>query len=701
MAVDNVLLRLGQAKDNLKMVRLGHPSRVEPRVLKYSMDSQVASREESAIVQDVIDELASMLARKKGGREKWMEVRLLRKEVKKRQRKIAREVVGGSSVVLSTNVGASRLTSLGSGKFDVLIIDEAGQGLEASCWIPMQFAPKLVLAGDYKQLPPTVMNDEALEGGLAYTLLDRVVDLEKSSGVRLSSFLDTQYRMNSKIMEWSSQRFYEGRLVAGESVKDLKLGEGVGIEEEDKEGDSNLLNELVWCDTNDLGMEEITLAESKLNLGEIGLVANHLAYLLSSGLVQEKEIGVITPYNAQKHALQEALNTKYPEVEIKSVDGFQGREKQVIILSLVRSNQSRSVGFLKDERRMNVSITRAKKQVYIVGDSLTLSSDPCLASLYDYVEARGYIQIVDPNDLQEVYEVSSLPGVQGRSEEKKKSSQSQQTKRERHQKVGEEQRKRDDERVVKEVQVFLESSKAFLRLSPDLNSWQRQLVHATVDKYNEGTSLESVEHVSRDHKGTRCLEMTRYAKGIKGDFTERVAPREVQDLDDQTGSLVRRTQEEKSPLSTRDKVVLHAKKKAESKLQEIDREEQKRLLDEENALKARARAEAKQKEEEAVLEKERQDLLLIEKAIKKNKRCALRGCKTNVEMVHYDCKFCTARYCITHAQQEVHGCELKVRNQRDVLPMAHKRALQGRLSSKIASKVEARKAKPKKKKKRK
>lgn len=244
--------------------------------------------------------------------------------------------------------------------FTVAVIDEAGQALEVACWGALLQAPRCILAGDHLQLPPTIVSEKAARAGLANTLLERAVDV---IGQQFVCLLNTQYRMHNLIMQWSSLHLYKGLLVAADSVKEHRLCDLPGVV-----SDHNTTAPVIFIDTASCGFEENHTDEhgSRSNLGEVELICLHIKELVASGVFPAL-IGVITPYNLQVEHLRSSIGTQWPDIEIKSVDGFQGREKEVILISLVRSNVRRAVGFLSDYRRINVALTRARRHLLIVG----------------------------------------------------------------------------------------------------------------------------------------------------------------------------------------------------------------------------------------------------------------------------------------------------------------------------------------------
>jgi DNA polymerase alpha-associated DNA helicase A len=371
ISVDNIVERLAQHK--VPMVRLGHPARLLPSVLNHSLDVLTRTSEAAGIVRDVrkeMDEKQASIRKTKSGKERkqiYTDLRELRKEYRVREKSCVENLVRGSKVVLATLHGAGGF-HLKNENFDVVIIDEASQAMEAQCWVPLLGASKVVLAGDHLQLPPTIkslnMKDEkgkrvngvkdATTGvTLETTLFDRLLKLH---GPKIKRMLTTQYRMHEKIMAFPSEELYESKLMAADSVKLRLLKDLPGV---DHTEDTN--EPLIFFDTQGGDFpekaedEEATkklssLGESKSNDGEAALVKMHVGNLVSAG-VKPNDIAVVTPYNAQLAMLSQLLKETYPEIELGTVDGFQGREKEAVVVSLVRSGGE--IGFLAEKRRLN------------------------------------------------------------------------------------------------------------------------------------------------------------------------------------------------------------------------------------------------------------------------------------------------------------------------------------------------------------
>lgn len=389
VAVDNLVERLARADPKMSVVRMGHPARLLPQVLDNSLEAHVMRSDNSSLAKDCRKDIKAANARlTKLGRKDYAERRALRselrslsKEEKQRQQKAVEEVLKHSSVVCATLTGVATF-HLRDLTFDVAVVDEAAQALEAATWAGLLKAPRAVLAGDHLQLPPTVISDEAAHKGLSRTLFER---LQGKFGSTASAMLTMQYRMNTSIMQWPSHELYQDLLTAHPSVASHTLQ---GLQEFSASIDD--VPVLLLIDTAGCNMEEQAEedGDSKRNDGEAKAVMAHIERLLGAGLAAE-HIGVITPYNGQVAALRELRGDKMSAVEISSVDGFQGREKEAIVISMVRSNDKGEVGFLSDKRRMNVAFTRARRHCAVICDSETVSKDPFLASLVTYMEAHG------------------------------------------------------------------------------------------------------------------------------------------------------------------------------------------------------------------------------------------------------------------------------------------------------------------------
>ena len=394
VAVDNLATRV-LSLGICSIVRIGHPVRVDASLLDHTLDSLVRKSDYYESCRDIESELGSMLS---VARPQWSEIRQLRKELKSRQSKSIQDVFGRSNVVFATCNGSYKIVDKffsADFKFDVCVIDECAQGLEISSWIPILQSRRVVLGGDHKQLPATVKSVEAAEEGLGISLFERVharFDNLAASPGEINNLLTVQYRMNEIIMGWSNREFYKNKLHAHESNRHWTLEPTVPA----------ILNGLidltsivkcpfVFCDTagvDGMGEQSLSSTSSKYNMGEVVVVRKYLDLVLAS-VSKSTQVSIISPYLMQTEKLKEAVDRE--EVEVSTVDSFQGRENDLIILSLVRSNPAGTVGFLSDYRRLNVAVTRARKQIMIVGDSETISHDPILKSLFEYATEFGTV----------------------------------------------------------------------------------------------------------------------------------------------------------------------------------------------------------------------------------------------------------------------------------------------------------------------
>ncbi len=392
-AVDNLLEKLLAAGE--LPVRLGHPARVQPDVRARAIDLLAEKHPDARQARKVARE-AFVLFREA---DKWTRARpepgakaALRREAREllaaarelETQAVAR-VLDEARVVCATLTGLDSQL-LGKRRFDVAVIDEACQSTEPACWVPLLRASKLILAGDHCQLPPTIISAEAAKRGLSVSLMERLIGRFGTSASRL---LTVQHRMNAAIMSFSNKEFYENRLLAHDSVNNHRLCDLPNVRAE-------AMTELPvqFIDTAGASYDEELEADSgsRRNPQEAALAAKKVRALLAAG-VHETEIGVITPYRAQVRLLRELL-AQTPGVEIDSVDGFQGREKEALVVSLVRSNVEGEIGFLADTRRTNVALTRARRKLLIIGDSATLAASGFYQRMLTHFEMIGAVTSV-------------------------------------------------------------------------------------------------------------------------------------------------------------------------------------------------------------------------------------------------------------------------------------------------------------------
>jgi len=281
---------------------------------------------------------------------------------------------------------------LGERWFDLVVIDEACQSVEPGCWQPILRCDKVVMAGDPMQLPPTVLSNDAARQGFSLSLLERQVNLH---GDKVTRLLNVQYRMHDQIMKFSSDHFYDGQLVADESVVSHRLYDLETVAENELTRDP-----VTFIDTAGAGWDEELEPDgmSKRNPQEAALVVKKVAALIESGLPAD-DIAVIAPYAAQVRLIRQLLRDRSEgadeiDIEVDTVDGFQGREKEAVVICLVRSNGEGEIGFLSDERRMNVALTRARRKLIVIGDSATLGGHEFYQTLLQYFEQQDVYHTV-------------------------------------------------------------------------------------------------------------------------------------------------------------------------------------------------------------------------------------------------------------------------------------------------------------------
>lgn len=369
VAVDNIVEKL--AKLGVKVVRMGDPARIGEHVRDHALDT-IISRDTAVRALEPLRErlIQGLLEPAEEARAK--------KEIRGAEEAARQRALDRADVVLSTHGGIRG--RVGKKPFDMTVLDEASQAQEPLSWIPLLQSKKAVFAGDPRQLPPTLHSMEAKDGGLGYTLMERLMALLPDS---LQTMLRKQYRMHRDIMTFSSEEFYDGLLVADDSVKGHRAVDLPGVK-----ADALTENPVVFIDTKGLGWRESREAggSSLFNVKEAEMTLRVVRRLEALGLKPD-QIGVISGYAAQLRRLRQEAGES--EVEMSTVDGFQGREVESLVISLVRSNDDGNVGFLKDPERLNVALTRARRALILIGDSSTLKEDPLYAKLLKYIAARG------------------------------------------------------------------------------------------------------------------------------------------------------------------------------------------------------------------------------------------------------------------------------------------------------------------------
>lgn len=411
MAVDWISEKL--VDRGINVLRIGNPTRVNDKMLGFTYERRFESHADYPqlwAIRKAIRELRKN--RKKGSENYHQKMDRLKSRAAEIELRINAELFGEARVIACTLVGSAHHLLEGM-KFGTLFIDEAAQALEAACWIPMKRASRVILAGDHCQLPPTVKSIAALRAGLGKTLMERIAE-NKPEVVTL---LKIQYRMNDEIMRFSSDWFYGGKVESAPQIKyrsvldydhpitwiDTSNEENqITIEGEDAPEDSVSTSSSVSAanQNSDLNFKEQFVGESfgRINKAEAELTLLTLAeYFTKIGkqrvLEERIDVGIISPYRAQVQYLKKLIK-KYEFfkpyrrlISVNTVDGFQGQERDVILISLVRSNDEGQIGFLKDLRRMNVAMTRARMKLIILGNKDTMTKHPFYKKLWEYVEA--------------------------------------------------------------------------------------------------------------------------------------------------------------------------------------------------------------------------------------------------------------------------------------------------------------------------
>lgn len=418
MAVDWISEQL--ADRGINVLRVGNPTRVNDKMLNFTYERRFEAHPDYPQLWAIRKALREIKGRRNGNNEnKHQKIERLKSRAIELELRIQAELFDQARVIACTLVGsASRI--LEGRRFTTLFIDEAAQALEAACWIPMRRVSRVILAGDHCQLPPTVKSIAAMKAGLGRTLMERIAE-NKPEVVTL---LSMQYRMNDAIMQFSSHEFYHGKVVSAPQVEhrsildyDLPMQ---WIDTDEEESGSHSLQDNAVTDGPDPqdkrpspatpDTQEYDHAEEmpsfreqfvgenfgRINKGEAELTLKTLKdYITKIGkqrmLDERIDIGVISPYRAQVQYLRHLVKKRdffkpfRPLITIATVDGFQGQERDVIIISLVRSNENGEIGFLRDLRRMNVAITRARMKLIILGSVSTLTRHPFYKRLWDYV----------------------------------------------------------------------------------------------------------------------------------------------------------------------------------------------------------------------------------------------------------------------------------------------------------------------------
>ena len=377
MAVDWISEKL--VDRGINVLRIGNPTRVNDKMLSFTYERRFEAHPDYPQLWSIRKAIRELRQQRKHADSWHQKMDRLKSRATELELRIRSSLFGEARVIASTLTGAANRVLEGE-KYSTLFIDEAAQALEAACWIAIRKAGRVILAGDHCQLPPTVKSIMALKGGLGKTLMERIVE-NKPETVTL---LKMQYRMNEQIMKFSSEWFYHGMVESAPTVSHR------GILDYD--------TPMMWIDTAECDGKEEFVGENfgRINRAEAELTLQTLQqYLEKIGkqriLEESIDVGIISPYRAQVQLLRKELRKReffrpYRHLlTVNTVDGFQGQERDIILISLVRSNDGGDIGFLRDLRRMNVAITRARMKLIILGSSETMTSHPFYKKLYEYV----------------------------------------------------------------------------------------------------------------------------------------------------------------------------------------------------------------------------------------------------------------------------------------------------------------------------
>uniref|UniRef100_A0A8D2JA52 DNA-binding protein SMUBP-2 n=1 Tax=Varanus komodoensis TaxID=61221 RepID=A0A8D2JA52_VARKO len=687
IAVDNLVERL--AGHQVQILRLGHSARLLESIQHHSLDAVLARGDNAQIVADIRKDIDQAFAKSrktqdKGERSHFLnEIKILRKELKEREETAITEILTQAKVILATNTGASPdgpLKLLPENHFDLVVIDECSQALEASCWIPLLKAPKCILTGDHKQLPPTILSHKAALKGLSLSLMERLI---QQYGDRVVKMLTVQYRMHQAIMQWASTEMYNGCLSAHCSVAQHLLKDLPGVTPTDETSIPLLLIDTAGCGLFEMEAED---EQSKGNQGEVRLVSLHIQALVDAG-VKARDVAVITPYNLQVDMLREVLGHKYPELEIKSVDGFQGREKEAVILSFVRSNRKGEVGFLAEDRRINVAITRARRHVTVICDSRTTGNHSFLKRLLDYMNEQGEVRTAfeylddivpenyAPKNSQGLSEqerrlkcnISPAPKADGEKPRRKPAKQMGERPAEcsvqsvaRVTAVGPEVKESSSHHKAR-ILEFLDSSETQLDFPSLLNAHDRLLIHQLAEECG-------LQHVSIGEGRERYISVRRKAaatnfslgnaKACQEELPNRPPspPKQNNGHEEQRGSG--------AGVGKVDLKTLHMERLQREKAKKEEKAKQHPELA--TSLRELTGKKHKSKENAAVktgVESATEEDFdaLISAAIKADNTCGFSKCKASVTTLGQLCLHCNKLYCLSHHIPEIHGCGEKAK----------------------------------------
>ena len=719
---------------SFRCIRVGHPARLSPAILSHSLDSVVKQSDGGSITRDIEAEIAQTQTdinksrdrnEKKALRGQW---KMLQKELRERQKKAVRDALSAASVLCCTLIGAAS-SSLASMSFDTVIIDECAQAIEAACLIPLLLCKRrLVLAGDHRQLGPVVKSKEAGGAELEVTLMDRVN--RRPDSEQLTEMLVEQFRMNEEIMQWSSDEFYQSRLTAPDDVRRRRLTDLPGVT-------SDVITQapLVFIDTAGCEMYEdeseseggaekkvdtyAMFAQSKSNKHETALIHHHITRLLACQ-VPLSSITVLSPYLAQVSALRDRLLPVYPQLEIGTIDSMQGRENDAVLISCVRSSDAggtKGVGFLSDERRLNVAITRGRRQVCVVADSETLGQDAFLKRLVNYLSNNERVEYISAVEYQDgatnagvaVPQVVTVEAAAATAESKPA-----QTKRTTNPSAATEAPQPtaslvadataasaaastapaptevwDRERIISLCEDVLKGRKAYYAFPPSLSSVDRRLVHDVAEELG-GDRLQHVSEGS-GHKRRITLRMAAVAAASRLTLTPTSAAANRQSSkEEQRAAAIARmeatakpkhaashlTNERKAEESQPPQPAVTAVQIARVLMQGVEPDEDddqdsgsRTTQSSEEKAPTAALAATKRNKKVAKATQSKQQLTadqqldaddgldsFLDSLAKGVSICASPACSQRCIAMGAVCRYCNLCYCLSHANSILHGC---------------------------------------------
>eukprot|EP01054_Gregarina_sp_Poly1_P001611 Gregarina_sp_Poly_1__1610@NODE_1408_length_4208_cov_111_912340_g938_i0_p1_GENE_NODE_1408_length_4208_cov_111_912340_g938_i0NODE_1408_length_4208_cov_111_912340_g938_i0_p1_ORF_typecomplete_len1039_score151_62AAA_12/PF13087_6/1_3e52AAA_11/PF13086_6/1_5e51AAA_11/PF13086_6/2_2e03AAA_30/PF13604_6/5_9e24Viral_helicase1/PF01443_18/3_1e14AAA_19/PF13245_6/3e14AAA_19/PF13245_6/1_6e03ResIII/PF04851_15/1_6e08PIF1/PF05970_14/1_4e05PIF1/PF05970_14/70zfAN1/PF01428_16/4_3e06UvrDhelicase/PF00580_21/8e06PhoH/PF02 len=724
IAVDNIMERC----EKLRMVRLGHPSRVSSLLHRNIFEKKAARSNAYQLCAEIKTELADALKIQREGVLKGSkdvvkrldqdaaklnrksiraaahrEVHTLHKELRTREKQVALEVFENSDVVFCTCVGSDheglnqyiQAHSL----FDFVIIDEAGQATEIDSWIPLLKGKRLILAGDPQQLSATIKSKVGLRENLGQSLLDKVMAMH---GPAVSHLLTLQYRMHQRIMQWSSDRFYDSLLKAADNCKDRSFSNMPAIHwidtgdsaEECMLEDARENEEIVKVTSAD--GEQRTLDTSKSNIAE-ALVCLRFLESLDASILEMSSLGVITPYKDQVVTLRmlfEDFGSDSDRLKISTVDGFQGQERDIIVISLVRSNPENAVGFLDDCRRLNVATTRAKRLLVIIGASQCVSAaSETFASLFDYVQLHGevssssaFCSTIEIEDVRARYKrphcitkktFAASSGTRKKSDQKppavgkRGSNEIELQKRDGSQRKDfptsarvkhmSETNERNSWTVEhRKLLASLTESSRPLRME-GLTSFQRMRIHEMAESLrllhvthtdSNGNRVLTLRHpnssrvqldLSDSEPADRCLSQE---GAISVNCLSQKGSSSADCQSEKESSCVA-CQSEKEPILTKKSINDTSKASLHSKQPKSEIQPQRSRND---PSRSKLCEDPRKLDDDTFLE------MMIAKAEEREGKCFVHDCPKLVNLLGQICRHCNRKYCYEHGLPEIHGC---------------------------------------------